>query len=53
MSPQGNGMIYKAIKDKKLISHLDNNGIKYIFLGPINNVLLKIADPTTLGYLIR
>lgn len=27
--------------------------MKYIYLGPVDNVLLKLADPTSLGYLIK
>lgn len=46
-------MIYSEMKDKNLLSHLISQGIKYVFFGPVNNVLLKIADPCSLGYLIR
>lgn len=52
-SPRGNGAIYTEIKDKNLLQHLRSQGIKYTFFGPINNILMKIASPTTLGYLIR
>ena len=27
--------------------------MKYIYIGPVDNVLLKLADPTSLGYLIK
>jgi UDP-N-acetylglucosamine/UDP-N-acetylgalactosamine diphosphorylase len=27
--------------------------VKYIYLGPVDNVLLKLADPTSLGYMIK
>lgn len=46
-------MIYAEMREKNLLSHLENQGVKYVFLGPVNNVLLKIADPCALGYLIR
>lgn len=32
---------------------MHTHGIKYIFIGPVDNVLLKLADPTSLGYLIK
>ena len=32
---------------------MQNNGIKYIYIGPVDNVLLKLGDPTSLGYLIK
>lgn len=53
MSPRGNGMIYSEIKQKNLIDHLTKQGVKQVYFGPINNLLLKIADPCSLGYLIR
>ena len=28
-------------------------GVKFVDFGPINNLLLKIADPCLLGYLIK
>jgi UDP-N-acetylglucosamine pyrophosphorylase len=53
LSPRGNGMIFAEMKEKNLLSHLQNQGIKYVFFGPINNILLKIANPTALGCLIK
>lgn len=32
---------------------MQSQGLEYIFLSPINNALLKIGDPTSLGYLIQ
>jgi len=32
---------------------MNSNGVKYIYLGPVDNVLLKLADPTSLGYMIK
>lgn len=32
---------------------MHNHGIKYIYIGPVDNVLLKLGDPTSLGYLIH
>ena len=32
---------------------MKENNIKYIYLGPVDNVLLKLADPTSIGYLIK
>jgi len=28
------------------------HNVKYIYLGPVDNVLLKLADPTSLGYMV-
>lgn len=32
---------------------MSKNNIKYIYLGPVDNVLLKLGDPTSIGYLIK
>lgn len=32
---------------------MKDNGVKYIYMGPVDNVLLKLADPTCLGYQIK
>ena len=32
---------------------MQNNGIKYIYIGPVDNVLLKLGDPPSLGYMIK
>lgn len=32
---------------------MKNNGVKYIYLGPVDNVLLKVGDPLSLGYMVQ
>lgn len=32
---------------------MKKHGVKYIYLGPVDNVLLKLADPISLGYMIK
>ena len=32
---------------------MKTNNVKYIYLGPVDNVLLKLGDPTSLGYLLK
>jgi UDP-N-acetylglucosamine/UDP-N-acetylgalactosamine diphosphorylase len=29
------------------------NGVRYIYLGPVDNVLLKVGDPLSLGYMVK
>lgn len=53
MAPGGNGAIYTEMKNKGVLEHMHAHGIKYIFIGPVDNVLLKLADPTSLGYMIK
>ena len=46
-------MLFWEIKNKKLLQHFISKNLKYMFIGPCDNVLLKVADPTSLGYLIK
>lgn len=29
------------------------NGVKFLYVAPVDNVLLKLADPTCVGYLVK
>lgn len=29
------------------------NGVRYLYIAPVDNVLLKLADPTCVGYLVK
>lgn len=41
------------MKNKGALEHMKKNGVKYIYVGPVDNILLKLADPTCLGYMIK
>ena len=41
------------MKNKKVLEHMSKHGVKYIYLGPVDNVLLKLADPVSLGYMVK
>ena len=32
---------------------MNKHNVKYIYLGPVDNVLLKVADPVSLGYMVK
>lgn len=32
---------------------MKKHGVKYIYSGPVDNVLLKLGDPTCVGYMIK
>lgn len=53
LAPGGNGAIYSEMKDKGVLNHMHSQNIKYIYIGPVDNVLLKLGDPTSLGYMIK
>lgn len=41
------------MKNKGVLEHMKTNGVKYIYLGPVDNVLLKVGDPLSLGYMVK
>ena len=49
-SPNGHGGTLLALKEKGILSNMNNHGIKHIFYHQVDNILIKIADPVYLGY---
>ena len=48
----GNGDVFKSFASNGLIGDFDKNNIKWIFIGGIDNILLKLADTLFLGLAI-
>ncbi|WOL03361.1 UDP-N-acetylglucosamine diphosphorylase 1-like isoform X1 [Canna indica] len=51
-APDGNGGLYSALKSKMLLEEMAVKGVKYIDCYGVDNVLVRVADPTFLGYFI-
>ena len=49
LSPNGNGGWFSSMKRAGLVDQLDKEGIRYINVFAVDNVLQKIADPVFLG----
>lgn len=45
----GNGGIFKSMSVSGCLDDMEKRGVKWIFIGSIDNVLLKMADPTLIG----
>ncbi len=48
----GNGSIYKSLKNSNMLEDMKNNGIEWIFVGGVDNILLRIVDPILTGVTI-
>ena len=49
MAPDGNGGIFKALDDKKILHHMRENGIEYIAVGNVDNILINMIDPIAIS----
>lgn len=45
----GNGNVFKSMKNNGIIDKLEKDGIKWVSFGGIDNILLKNADPLFIG----
>ncbi len=49
VASDGNGCIYKAIADEGILDDMKAKGIKWIFVGGVDNALVKNVDPILIG----
>lgn len=53
VASDGNGSIYKAMKQDGVIEDMEKRGVKWIFIGSVDNALLNMVDPVLLGLAIH
>lgn len=49
----GNGNLFESLKSSNLIERMKLDGIQWVFVSGIDNILVKIADPLFLGLTIE
>lgn len=49
----GHGGIFRAMLGRGVIEDMNKRGIKWIFVGGIDNILVQLVDPCFLGYISK
>lgn len=53
LTANGNGGVFSSLNSSNILSEMNNNNVTHVFLCGVDNVLLKIADPTFIGFSIE
>ena len=49
----GNGSVFKSMRDRGVLEDMKEKGIEWVYIGQIDNVLLKMVDTLLLGVAIK